>query len=206
MKGTVKKIWNIITTILVVIIVILAILMAGVRLFGYNVFTILSGSMEPTYHVGSIIYVKDVDYRELKVGDPITFMLNEDTLATHRIVEIVPDEEEPETLRYKTKGDANEDVDGGLVHYKNIVGKPVFTIPYLGYISDFIQNPPGTYIAIAFAAVLLALVFIPDLLDDDKNEKKRKKSEDLVLIGDEKAEEVEGTLENLKNLKFPGEE
>ena len=63
--------------------------------------------------------------------------------------------------------------DGTSVHYKNIIGKPVFTIPYLGYISNYIQNPPSTYVALAAGAVLVILVFLPDLFEDDK-----KKEED----------------------------
>lgn len=175
MGKTMKKIWNIISNIIVALVVILAIALVGVRLVGLQVFTVLSGSMEPTYPVGSIIYVKDVDYKELEAGDVITFMLDKDTVATHRITEVVPDEEEPDTLRYRTAGDANEAEDGSLVHYKNVIGSPVFTIPYLGYFADYIQNPPGTYVAISVGAVLLLLVFLPDLFSsDDKGRKKKK--------------------------------
>lgn len=172
MSAKFKKIWNGFTTVLVALIVILALLLVGARLVGMQVFTVLSGSMEPTYHVGSLIYVKEVDYRELESGDVITFMLDESTLATHRIVEVVPDEEDPTVLRYRTKGDANDAEDGSLVHYKNVVGTPVFTIPYLGYVANFIQNPPGTYIAISGGAIVLLLVFLPDLFSDDDKKKK----------------------------------
>lgn len=165
---TVLKIWNVISWTLVAMIAALAILLAGVRLFGFQVFTVLSGSMEPAYHVGSVIYVKDVDYRQLQPGDPITYMLDEDTVSTHRIVEVVPDEEDPTVLRYRTKGDANDTEDAALVHYKNVIGMPVFTIPYLGYLASYIQNPPGMYIAISAGAILLILVFLPDLFFDDK--------------------------------------
>lgn len=168
------------TSIIVGIAVLLAIALVGVRLVGFQVFSVLSGSMEPTYHVGSLIYVKDVDYKELQPGDVITFLLDEDTVATHRIVEIVPDENEPETLRYRTKGDANDAEDGSLVHYKNVIGSPVFTIPKLGYFADYIQHPPGTYVAISAGAVLLLLVFLPDLFssnDKDKDEKKGRRHE-----------------------------
>ena len=165
---TILKIWNVISWTLVALIAALAILLAGVRLFGFQVFTVLSGSMEPTYHVGSVIYVKDVDYRELKTGDPITYMIDEDTVVTHRIAGVVPDEEDPTVLRYRTKGDANESEDGSLVHYKNVIGMPVYTIPYLGYLANYIQNPPGMYIAISGGAILLILVFLPDLFFDDK--------------------------------------
>ena len=122
MGKTVRKVWNTVTSVIVVLTVLLAVALVGVRLVGLRVFAVLSGSMEPTYHTGSLIYVKSVDYKELQPGDVITFMLDEDTIATHRIVEVVPDETEPETLRFRTKGDANDAVDGGLVHYKNVVG------------------------------------------------------------------------------------
>lgn len=174
-EKTVKKIWNIATNMIVGIAVLLAVALVGVRLVGFQVFSVLSGSMEPTYHVGSLIYVKDVDYQELQPGDVITFMMDEDTVATHRIVEVVPDENEPETLRYRTKGDANEAEDGKLVHYKNVIGSPVFTIPKLGYFADYIQKPPGTYVAISVGAVLLLLVFLPDLFSSDEKDKEEKK-------------------------------
>lgn len=171
MSKHLKNVWNAVTWILVALVLILALLLAGARIIGMQALTVLSGSMEPTYHVGSLIYVKSVDYKELEPGDVITFMISEDTLATHRIVAVVPDEEDPETLRYRTKGDANAAEDGSLVHYKNVVGTPVFTIPYLGYVASYIQNPPGTYIAICGGAVLLLLLFLPDLLSSDEPEK-----------------------------------
>ena len=171
MGNTIKKIWNAVTTVLVILIVILAVLLVGVRLVGFRVFTVLSGSMEPTYHVGSLIYVKDVDYRQLEAGDVITFMLDENTVATHRIIQVVPDEDEPEVLRYATQGDANDAPDGKLVHFENVIGTPVFTIPKLGYVANYIQNPPGTYIAISGAAILLLLMFLPDLFSEDEPKK-----------------------------------
>lgn len=169
----IKKFWNWISSILITLVVLLAVALVGVRLIGLDVYVVLSGSMEPTYHVGSLIYIKDVNYKELKAGDPITYMLNENTVVTHRIIEVLVDENDPDTIRYFTKGDANDMPDGTSVHYKNIIGKPVFTIPYLGYISNYIQNPPSTYVALAAGAVLVILVFLPDLFEDDK-----KKEED----------------------------
>ena len=174
MSKTVKRIWKWFTTVLVAVVVILALLLVGARLIGLQVFTVLSGSMEPTYHVGSLIYVKDVDPYELESGDVITFMLDEDTVATHRIVEVVPDENDSTVVRFKTKGDANDAEDGSLVHYKNVIGSPVFTIPKMGYVANYIQNPPGTYIAISAGAILLLLVFLPDLFGSDDEEKKQK--------------------------------
>jgi len=179
MGKAVKNIWNIVTSIIVALAVLLAIALVGVRLIGFQVFTVLSGSMEPTYHVGSLIYVKDVDYTELEAGDVITFMLDEDTVATHRIVEVVPDETDSSVLRFKTKGDANAAEDGSLVHYKNVIGTPVFTIPKLGYVANYIQNPPGMYVAISAGAVLLLLIFLPDLFSKDEKEGTKKKGKRL---------------------------
>ena len=178
MNRSLKKIWNVISSILVALVVILALLLVGARIVGLQVFTVLSGSMEPTYHTGALIYVKKVDPYTIEVGQPITFMLDENTVATHRVVGIVPDEEDPSVIRFRTKGDANEAEDGSLVHYKNVIGTPVFTIPYLGYVADYIQHPPGMYVAISAGAVLLLLVFIPDIFADDKDKKqgKEKKS------------------------------
>jgi len=174
MSKTIKKIWNCVSGVLVGIVVLLAIALVGVRLIGLQPYVVLSGSMLPTYEVGSLIYVKSVDYRELKVGDPITYMISQDTVVTHRIIEVLVDEENPDTIRYFTQGDANAVADGSSVHYKNIIGKPVFSIPYLGYVSNYIQNPPGMYVAIAAGAFLILLVFLPDIFRDEDQEKKKK--------------------------------
>ena len=175
MNKSLKKIWNVISTILVALVVLLALLLVGARVVGLQVFTVLSGSMEPTYHTGSLIYVKKVDPYTIEEGQPITFMLDENTVATHRVVEVVPDEDDPSTLRFRTKGDANDAEDGSLVHYKNVIGTPVFAIPKLGYAANYIQHPPGLYVAISAGAVLLLLTFLPDLLSggSDKEQGKR---------------------------------
>ena len=86
-----KKAWSIISSVLVALVVLLAIALVGVRLFGLQVYTVLSGPMEPTYHTGSLIYVKRVDPFTITPGQPITFLLDEDTVATHRVTEVVPD-------------------------------------------------------------------------------------------------------------------
>lgn len=160
---TVKRIWNIATTVIVVMVVIFAVLLIGVRLFGVQVYSVISGSMEPEYPVGSLIYVKEVDPSEIEVDDVITYVLPSETPSTHRVVRI-----DEENQLFYTKGDANETEDGAPVHFKNLIGTPVFKIPYLGYVAYYIQHPPGMYIAIAAGAVLLILVFLPDLFKKDK--------------------------------------
>ena len=203
---TVLRIWNAITTVLVVIVVALAVVLAGVRVFGLQVFSVLSGSMEPEYHVGALIYDKKIAPEEITVGMPITFVVNEDLLlATHRVVDIqvVAEREEPvldengaemldengvaitqivpldEPVYYfQTKGDANDAVDGSPVHHKNVVGTPVFSIPYLGYLSSWLQTRQGTIMGVSIALVILILTFLPDLLgavDEEPKKKRRRK-------------------------------
>lgn len=162
MSDRLRKIWNRATTVLVALGVLLAVALGGVRLIGLTPYTVLSGSMEPTYHVGSLIYVRAVDCENLKVGDPVTFYLNAGTVATHRIVETLS--EEDGSLCFRTKGDANDQVDGNLVGERDVIGKPIFTIPVLGYVAAFLRSTPGTYLAIALGAVLLILIFLPDIL------------------------------------------
>ena len=171
MKESLKKIWNITSTVLVVVIVLCAVFLMGSRLLGFKCYTVISGSMKPEYNVGDLLYVKDVDVNTIKVGDPITFILNEDlVVATHRVVRI-----DAENQRFYTKGDANESADAAPVHFNNLVGVPVFSVPLLGYVSAYIQSPPGMYVAIGIGVALLAVVFLPDLLmkkeknmEDDK--------------------------------------
>ena len=128
--------------------------------------------MEPTYSVGDLIYVKEVDPELIQVGDPITFVLNEDlVVATHRVIEI-----DGENRRFYTKGDANDTADAAPVHYNNLIGVPKLRIPLLGYVSNYIQHPPGSYIAVAIGALLIVAVFLPDLLQKENKAPKEEEA------------------------------
>ena len=216
----IRKLFRWISNIAVIAILICAILLVGVRIVGLTPYAVLSGSMEPTYHVGSLIYVQKIDPAEITVGMPITFVVNEDLLmATHRVVDIkefttyeepvldeagnpVLDEdgnpvteEKPldETSYYfQTKGDANEAVDGTPVYYKNVVGTPVFTIPYLGYLAGWLQTKQGMIMGIAIALAILLATFIPDILgSDQKKGKKERRSAAKKAEGQKQGGETE---------------
>ena len=93
---------------------------------------------------------------------------------------MVPDETDATVVRFQTKGDANDAVDGSLVHYKNVIGTPIFSIPYLGYVSSYITNPPGMYIGFTVLGLIILMLFAPDLLKaadaaDKKAEEKKQK-------------------------------
>ena len=100
------------------------------------------------------------------------------TVATHRVVRI-----DAENQRFYTKGDANEEEDAPWVHFNNVIGVPQFRIPLLGYVASFIQNPPGMYITVGAVAVMIVLVFLPDMIA------KAQKKTDATAEDDAPAEE-----------------
>lgn len=187
-EQSLKKIWNITTTVLVVLAVICAVFLMGTRLLGYRCYNVISGSMKPKYQVGDLIYVKKVPIESIKVGDDITFILNEElVVATHRVVRI-----DEEKKHFYTKGLANETEDSEPVHFNNVIGVPKFSIPKLGYVAEFVQRPPGAYITIGIGVVLVLLVFAPDIL---RYSTKKEKS-DVIEIAN-----TEGIEEENKRLK-----
>lgn len=191
-----KKIWNIVSTALVVLMVLCAVFLMGSRLLGFRCFNIISPSMEPEYGVGDLIYVKEVDPATIQEGDVITFLVNEDlVVGTHRVVRV-----DAENQHFYTKGDANDVEDQAPVHFNNVIGVPMFSIPLLGYVSNFIQNPPGMYITIGIGILLILIVFVPDMVV----KKKEEVSEETTAIQTEKdatAEENEKLKAELAQLR-----
>ncbi len=174
MSKKLNKISKISSSVLVALVIVLALLLVGVRLFGLQVYTVLSPSMEPEYPTGSLIYIKEIDPAELEVNDVITFKISSGMTATHRIIELVPGEDS-DIVRFRTKGDANDVVDGSLVKQDDVIGTPVFMIPLLGYLATYIQQPPGSYIAITVSVALIILVIMVDIATDDKKQDVMKK-------------------------------
>ena len=150
-----------ISTALVVVMVALAILLVGVRVVGLTPYTVLSGSMVPAYPVGSLIYVREIDAADIEVGTPLTFHVSGGAMvATHRVHEIIT--EDGETL-YITKGDAN-DMPDPPIRYGSVIGTPVFSIPFLGYFSTWLQSGAGVIAGIALAAMLLLSLLLSEVL------------------------------------------
>lgn len=168
------RIYRLITSILLVLMIALAVLMVVPKFFGITPLAVLSGSMEPTYHVGSLIYIVKTDPTTILVGDPITFNISADTMVTHRVVAI---DEANQT--FTTKGDANNTNDGSPVSFSNVVGKPLFTIPMLGYLAVYLSSKSGNIILITLIIVVLILTFLPDLLLKDNKESTDDNSEKI---------------------------
>ena len=165
MENVFKAVWKVLTSVVVTAVVLLTVLLVGFRVMGFQLFVVLSGSMEPAYPVGSVIYVDKVETDQIRSGDVITYKLETGVVATHRVTEVI---QEPDGRLFITKGDANPVEDAQPVGENQIIGKPLFCVPYLGHLSSYIQTPKGTYTAIAVAAGMLILVFLPDLFFEKK--------------------------------------
>ena len=166
MSAALKKIWNTMTSIIVFIAIVLAFLLIGVKMFNLDTYIVLSGSMEPAYPTGSLIYVQKANPNELKAGDVITFHMSGNVVVTHRIIDITDQ-------GFVTKGDANEVVDSFIVPHDYVIGAPKFVIPYLGYLASYLQQPSGFYSTLSLSCLLVLMVFIPDLFPDKRKERKQ---------------------------------
>ena len=163
----VKTICNILSTLLLIALVLLAGVVLVPRVMGYQEMAVLSGSMEPNIHVGSVVFVDDdVDPATLEAGDVVTYYMNEDTFVTHRVQSI---DTASQTL--VTKGD-NNNTDDGDISFSQVFGKAVFWLPYLGFLTIYMKTPVGI-MAITVAVVLIILLnFLPMILSSDDGKKK----------------------------------
>ncbi|TCP30242.1 Signal peptidase I [Scopulibacillus darangshiensis] len=124
--------------------------------FGYQLKSVLSGSMEPTFLTGSIIAVKPIENKtNLKKGKVITFLKDQHTVVTHRIHEV---KGTGSHTQYITKGDNNEEADREPVLAKNVMAVYTgFTIPYVGYFMNYAQSKEGTAILLVLPGILLII-------------------------------------------------
>jgi len=114
------------------------------RIFGISADVILSGSMEPALRTGGIAFTDTREFIPME-GDIITYRLG-DSLITHRIVQKNKD-------TCITKGDANEGADAEEVEINRIIGKVIFTLPFLGYAAVFLRTKAGIFVLMALSVI-----------------------------------------------------
>ncbi len=95
--------------------------------FGYNIFAVRSGSMEPAIKKWDLIITQKQDHYQTE--DIITFRRDHKTVITHRIIEV---QKEGGQCDFITKGDANQDPDRKDVPERRVLGKMVTRIPWIG--------------------------------------------------------------------------
>lgn len=158
---------------IIIVIAILLILSTFSLIGNFKVLSVLSGSMEPTINTGSIVVIKS--FSDYRIGDIITFEKagKNKIQTTHRIVEMQVNSGVP---YYITKGDANDSADQTLVPKSIVQGKVLFSIPFVGYIVDFIKKPIGFILVI----VVPLLLVIGDQIMQIRKEIKKKKQENKL--------------------------
>jgi len=180
------KIFKVLYYILITFIVAIALLLiiSVFPITGNIKFMIVqSGSMTPAIKMGSIVMVKPVN--EYKIGDVISFGEVTRTKAptTHRVYDIKVVEGEP---YYITKGDANNTPDQREVSKREIIGKVLFSVPYLGYAVDFAKKPLGFALIILVPAGIIILDEMRKIKREIKGKRQKKESE--IEISDIKNE------------------
>ena len=175
----IKKIWNwIVGFCLLAAFLMLAVFLVP-QFFGMQSFVITSGSMEPKYPVGSLIFVEQVRPEEICAGDDITFwMQNTRIAATHQVYQ-----NDAEHRQFRTQGINNFDAEGKVlkdalpVNYDSLIGRAVFCIPYLGSINRFCTTAPGNYLLVGAAIGMSGISFLMEEKNTEKNNRmfRRKK-------------------------------
>ena len=127
-------------------------------IFGSKPVVVLSGSMRPTYEVGTIIYYKQVPKEEIRESDIVTYQMG-DTMVTHRVKRI-------ENGAFITQGDNNNVEDGRPVEYSAVLGKiGGVAIPVLGFGVQFVNTHMWVF------AILIGILLLEFLLSNIKNDK-----------------------------------
>lgn len=140
------------------------------NLLGYQLKTVLSGSMEPVISTGSVILVKQAKADEsFHKGDIITYKTSDGILITHRIIEMKDGENAMITM-----GDNNNSPDLTPVQVEQVVSKYTgINVPYIGYVLQFLVSKNGSLLLIFLGAVcvLYSILTIIGTMKITKNEK-----------------------------------
>ncbi len=190
-----KKVLNVIATIFLVVLILIVIFVFMARVsgdtpnvFGYQVFRVSSGSMEPTLKIGDVILVKRTEPSLVKNGDIITYRGTEgdfrDKIITHKVVEEPVINEYGEYV-FQTCGIAKDAILDPKINGNQILGVYVSTIPLLNYLYSFFLTDYGLIAFIGLIVVLFGYEMISLILsyrhldeyaaEDDKEETPKEK-------------------------------
>lgn len=171
---------------LVMVVLVVSSKMSGgsPKIFGHELLTVLSGSMEPGIKTGSIISVTPVKSKEtLKKGDVITFKAADapSQYITHRIIEV---KKISSAVQYTTKGDNNDSKDSSPVLAENVVAQyDHFTIPYVGYVFSFLKSKAGAILSLIIPGVLMVVWSILSILKTIQSIDQEKTDANSMKIG-----------------------
>ncbi len=153
----------------------------------FKFYIVLSGSMEPAIKTGSVVVgIKEAFYSP---GEVVTFSPNGNNkdFVTHRISTVV-DRGVYYSERFRTKGDANKTEDQWEIDSSKIVGRVLFTIPYLGYMANFSKNPRGFILLVIVPATIIIYEELKTVFFELR--KSLKKKRELIIIPETQAYET----------------
>lgn len=143
---------NTVTALLLIVILT----MFWMRFVGIQFYVVMSGSMEPEIHTGSLCFVNTSEkYEDIQEGEVIAYYNPSGTAVTHRAIRITEE-------GIETKGDHNQVSDGITVHQDNYIGKTVFSIAKAGYLLSFMQQRSWKIIVVT---ILLSSIWIGLILN-----------------------------------------
>jgi len=148
---------------------------------GLKMLVVQSGSMEPTIKTGSVILIKKQD--TYSTGDIISFVGAGSDSTTHRVTKtnIVKGKE-----IFNTKGDVNKGEDQEKVGIDSVLGKTVFTIPYLGYLIAFTKTQQGFIFLIVIPATIIIFSEILNIKREILLFREKRKSKQPLPSSEEK--------------------
>lgn len=137
---------------------ILAILIALIGLFvltmlvsGTKAYAVQSDSMAPRMKRGDVVFVRQIAFEDLAVGDIISAQFPDGSgIFTHRVIEI-----DAENREVRTRGDHTLSDDPAATKESDIIGKLWFTLPYVGFLSFGLETRMILYICLGAAIVLI---------------------------------------------------
>ncbi len=176
----------------------------GGWLFGHKMYVVLSDSMKATdFDAGALIVVDDTQYHELKVGDVITFRSpspeNEGEIVTHKIRKKTLSED-GQGIEYVTYGTTTGKNDTNAVTEFHYIGKYQWSIPWLGYVFNFLKTTPGYFVCIFIPFALLIIYQALNCVKLFRRYKAEQMAE-LVAERDKIAEERQKNEDMLNELK-----
>jgi signal peptidase I len=136
-----------------VVLLPLAAFLVSVWLLGWQLQSVQSGSMAPTYPVGSLLVIAPIDASRVETGMPIVFVDPElpGRLVAHRVVNLAPGT----AVAFLTQGDANATRDPFPVPARNVRGYVQWHITGLGTLMDYLQWPNSFILLVVLPAALL---------------------------------------------------
>lgn len=144
---------RVLASLLLIAVIFMCVPLTVPRLFGYQIYTVISGSMEPEIPLGSLVYVQASDPETVVEGDVIAYYGSTNgAIITHRVVY-----NQTVVKSFVTKGDANDIEDMVPVAYERFLGKVVLTIPKLGQILAIFTETRGKLLAAGLLVVSVLL-------------------------------------------------